>query len=271
MFEYFINNIPISDEDNGIRVLADSHLPASSNRSVEVFRVPNHDGVFTAGIASDTGTVKIAVRVARLKHESFTDFMNKYESTLCLLREAKTITYQQENNPRRSTEVVSAVLSNPEITTNTRITVQATFTVQPYWVEQSQPVVTAVPLAGGLVVFSEFGKCSGKLVDAVVRFRGPFTRVVLSASNGTGLTVVGAFTQTDYVFVDLRNLRAWKSGRHDDWQASGSLVEWDYSAGGMLALEPEFEGGRCRYAVTVDCEGVGETSVLSVRSRKWYL
>lgn len=265
----YINGIRIDRVEEGSRVLAKSLLPAPAVVRRLNTTVPHVDGVLSTSLGRGMGIVQLKMMFTSTRDKSASENLVAWQ---ILVTGAKKVKIQRDSNmPLLTNDVVDVAVSAPVWHSSSVIEAEATLTVQPYWVEQSQPIVTAVPLAGGLVVFSEFGKCSGKLVDAVVRFRGPFTRVVLSASNGTGLTVVGAFTQTDYVFVDLRNLRAWKSGRHDDWQASGSLVEWDYSAGGMLALEPEFEGGRCRYAVTVDCEGVGETSVLSVRSSKWYL
>ena len=166
---------------------------------------------------------------------------------------------------RLSVGVQRVAVAEPERLTNSLWRVSAILSLDPFWSEPSTLTANSrgVP---GMVVFPEWAGSTGDVVDGVLRFRGPFTSVVVVASDGSGLSFDFEATASQYVFVDVTGFRAWRGGA-SAWEPSANRVLLDYPVGGPLVLSSSPDG--VRFSVSGD--GFGKESAVVLRGKRWWL
>lgn len=135
-----------------------------------------------------------------------------------------------------------------------------------------------VVTTGATVNLPALAAGSGPVADAVLRFRGPLSVVaVVDDASATGNSWSGtALVSTDYLFIDLATLTAWRSTVATAWTPGGTDVSGGLSrqALGSLQLQPTpsiADPAVAECSVTVTGTGFGATTALTVRAQPAYL
>ncbi|MBM7767364.1 hypothetical protein JOE62_000777 [Glutamicibacter nicotianae] len=145
----------------------------------------------------------------------------------------------------------------------------------PATVDSTQPIPQGASNPSPFL--TEFGGGTGPINDALIRFRGNFSQVILEdIVSGDRLTVNQAATSTQYVVVDTAN---WVARLHstDTWDLVGGTdvinsVVSNRGSGPMFTLNPDFVSGAGRYQMRITGAINATTSPLvTVRAKKSFI
>ena len=258
---YFIDGVALDDAAERWYLHAATLLPAAASRDVATLRLARRDGVVTRRLSWGLGTARIALTIPSGAQPASASV----RTLQSLLARATTLRYVDDID--RSVDIVDVAVSDPSPVSHDTWRLEATLTVQPFWRAGSpltSPTVS-VP-AAGTVTLTQWAGTTGDLVDGILRLRGPFTRREVRALDGTGVIVVGTFTDAHYVFVDVANFRAWR-GVSTSWAPTATPVALDYPPAGPLRLYPSAAGVELALAG----DGFGATTSVQLRAHRYYL
>lgn len=225
-----------------------------------MLRLARRDGVVSKRLSWGTGTVRLALTVP--PGAAVNARVRELQS---LLSRAQVVRHVDDID--RSVDVVDVDVSDPIPVSYDFWRLQATLTVQPFWRAGSvltSPTVS-VPVAGS-VVLDQWAGSTGDLVDGILRLRGPFSRRVVRAQDGTGVIVAASVTASQYVFVDVRSFTAWR-GAASAWEPTATAIALDYPPAGPLRLYPTGPG----IELHVDGDGFDADSSVALRAHRFYL
>lgn len=258
---YLIDDVPLDDPEGRWFLEAATKVPAVANRRVTVMDLPFRDGALSCRQGMGTGSVAISVAIPAAADDQFRFDDRNYTQLVGLLTCARTVTFIPGGNQRkRSTSVVQAEVSEPEMRGTNAVVIQAVLTVQPFWKEvtpsvSTMPIMETKPLKSGPILFEQFSDCTGKLVDATLTLAGPFTSLTLKADDGSSL------------FIPDR-----EAGQKTSISLNRGLPTGvDYGPAGILALKPDPSIGKGAMRILASGANMTDQSKITIASFRWYL
>lgn len=238
-----------------------SGLPASPQRRVTRLDRPRRSGVIVRKESGwNPGSLSLVVTIFDRADVPFVQ---------ALLARAGQITFEG-----RTAHVIEVGLSEPERVSIDAWRLSADFELQPFWRESS--TLTSAALApGAAVLFGDWEGSTGDIMDGVLRFKGPFTKLLV-AHGGLDAHFDTARTASQYLFFSPTEFVAW-TGSASAWNIPSSMssrVVVEYGAAGPLTALSPVAGG---VEVSVTGEGfvlsgtTAEKTAVSMRGGRYWL
>ena len=239
-------------------------LPSVASRRVSQLELFRGQGVRTAKGGWGLGSLTVDLVVPEGGTGSVSSRLRRLQA---LLAGSSEIRAELDGLPVMACEVVGVDVSDPSRVGIEVWSLQAKFTLQPFWVEGSHVndggagAVTQALTGTGSLVFTQWAGSTGVVRDGILRVSGSATSVSVTASDGTGFTFPQPLTSSQSLFVDVEKFRAWV-GAATDWNVTYSPAWLDWPPAGPLVLKPSSDGVR----LTLN-GGTG----LALKGRRWWL
>lgn len=269
---YSIDGILLDDPARRWLLEKATVLPAGANRRVTLVELPSIDGGVPVTQGMGYGTVTVSVAVLPTALLSLDALLSAVRGVLA---NAKVLSRRDSLGVELSTDVVQVVIAEP-VLRGSAATISAVLTTQPFWRAATVLTTTAKTLTTGANTpsFPEFSGCTGKLADAIIRMRGPFTSLqVTSPVDGSGFIAAQTLTSAQYLFIRLADFRAWISTSATDWDGAGTALLLDYPAAGRLQLWPSSAADPLSRPVSlkVALTGAGANTGIVLQGRRHFL
>lgn len=267
MTTFSVDGHNLDDPNRKWFVEYDTSLPNVPSLEVAQLKLPSRSGVVTRRLAWDVNSLKVSVIVP--KPRSFGDMPDtpaelRVRELQSLLARAREVAVTDDGVTRLG-EVVEVDVSEPARLSVSAWRVDATFTLQPFWVEDGNPV-TQQKKDLEPAIFTRWAGTTGDVQDAIIQVRGPFTRLQIEQDGKTAI-INGRATASQFLFFKPNTFRAWAAA-FSLWEpANPILVPVDYGAGGPLtSIVPGVDGVR----LNVTGDGF-DGNMVALRGRKWWL
>lgn len=279
---YTIDGMPTTDPQGRWKLHKATRYRAFPGRIATGTTLPGRDGNQPSlGTPFLPGRLSLTFNIYGTTHDAMMDNLTLLYGIIGTRHKLLTITH--EYAPGKTIQALAEVTGASDPSTlklnlsrvQFDLSIPSVFWRSPATVDTTQPIPQGASNPSPFL--TEFGGGTGPINDALIRFRGNFSQVILDdIVSGDRLTVNQAATSTQYVVVDTAN---WVARLHqtDTWDLVGGTdvinnIVSNRGSGPMFTLNPDFASGAGRYQMRITGAINATTSpVVTVRAKRSFI